>query len=97
MSEEVTMWSESLYDGLYVALRKNKQDSVIKALLQELKNKGHEEERIVQMVQSNVSVGAASKVKRLLGLPVGGSANKKSGRSKAKDRGFFAWLGSLFK
>ena len=100
MPEDVTMWSESLYEGLYAALRANKPDAIVKALLQELTTKGHPADRIEQMVKDNVSIGAGSRVKRLLG---GAAAAKraaadhgKKGGKRRRKGGFFAWLKSLF-
>lgn len=96
MPEDVTMWSESLYEGLYAALRANKPDALIKELLKELTTKGHPRDRIEQMVKDNVGVGGYSRVRRLLGGAAPAqkaAAGKKGGKRKG---GFFAWLKSLF-
>ena len=108
MSEQkdVTMWSESLFDGLYLALRKNKRDALIIGLIKEIKEKGYPPARIVSLVEDNVSPAAGRRVQTLLsGRPTPQNSGKAPASSatatKAKKQkstgGFTGWLMSLFR
>ena len=110
MSEkkDVTMWSESLFDGLYMALRKNKRDALIIGLIKEIKGKGYPPARIVSLVEDNVSTVAGRRVQTLLsGRPTPQNSGKapansaKATATKARKQksagGFTGWLMSLFR
>ncbi len=86
MTEIKTMWSESLLESLYVALKKTKEDTVVKDVLTELKEKEYDNDYIINKVKRKVGPTAAQRVEALLtGRTVTGSSGSgaQSGMSKA--------------
>ena len=75
---QVTMWSESLLEGLYVAIAKPGTGAALKDLLNELKAKGYEENYLIEKVEEKVGTKAADRLKVMLG--------RKRARGKRKDR-----------
>lgn len=73
--EEVqTMWSESLLEHLYLALKKNKEDSMILELIEELREKDYDDEFLIKKVTMKVGATGAARITALLsGKTVGGS------------------------
>lgn len=73
--EEVqTMWSESLLEHLYLALKKNKEDSMILELIEELRAKEYDDDFLIKKVTMKVGATGAARIKALLsGKTVGGS------------------------
>jgi hypothetical protein len=73
--EEVqTMWSESLMEHLYLALKKNKEDEMILELIEELRAKDYDDEFLIKKVTMKVGATGASRLKALLsGKTIGGS------------------------
>ena len=66
MTEIKTMWSESLLESLYVALRKSKDDGVVKDVLNDLKEKDYDNDYIINKVKRKVGPKAAERVNALL-------------------------------
>jgi len=73
--EEIqTMWSESLLEHLYLALKKNKDDEMILELIGELREKDYDDDFIIKKVTMKVGGAAVTRVTALLsGKTVGGS------------------------
>ena len=73
--EEVqTMWSESLLEHLYLALKKDKEDAMILELIDELKAKDYDDDFLIKKVTMKVGATAASRMSNLLaGKTTGGS------------------------
>lgn len=66
MTEIKTMWSESLLESLYVALKKEKEDKLVKEVLDDLKAKEYDNEYILNKVKRKVGPAAATRVEALL-------------------------------
>lgn len=73
--EEVqTMWSESLLEHLYLALKKGKDDVFIQELIDELKAKEYDDEFLLKKVTMKVGATGAARITVLLsGKTSGGS------------------------
>ena len=80
----VTMWSESLLDGLYVAIAKPGTEAVLKDLLSELKAKGYEEDYLIEKVEEKVDAKAADRLKVMLGRKRA-KRKRTGGRSKTQN------------
>jgi len=83
--EEVqTMWSESLLEHLYLALKKNKEDAMILELIEELRVKEYDDEFLIKKVTMKVGATGATRITALLsGKTIGGS-NAASGAAEEK-------------
>ena len=89
--EEVqTMWSESLLEHLYLALKKGKDDAFIQELIVELKAKEYDDDFLIKKVSMKTGPAEATRLKALLsGKTIGGtpagdsSANGEKSLSKA--------------
>lgn len=88
--EEVqTMWSESLLEHLYLALKKGKDDAFIQELISELKAKEYDDEFLIKKVKMKVGGPETARMKALLsgktigGTPVAASASGEKPLSKA--------------
>jgi hypothetical protein len=76
--EEIqTMWSESLLEHLYLALKKNKEDAMIMELIGELRAKEYDDDFLIKKVTQKVGdATAVNRLKNLLaGKTTGGSSN----------------------
>ncbi len=73
--EEVqTMWSESLLEHLYLALKKNKEDAMILELIEELRAKDYDDEFLIKKVTMKVGGSSIARITALLsGKTIGGS------------------------
>ena len=65
--ESLTMWSESLMESLYVALRKRKSDDILKQIIGELKAKGYNDKYLVNLAREKVGPRAGTRLTGLLG------------------------------
>jgi hypothetical protein len=86
-NEEVqTMWSESLLEHLYLALKKGKEDEMIMELIEELRAKEYDDDFLIKKVTQKVGDAAAiSRLKNLLaGKTTGGSTA--GGTSSAEEK-----------
>lgn len=73
-TEIKTMWSESLLETLYVALRKDKEDELIQEIIVDLRAKEYDDEYLINKVTKKVGPTAAARMKNLLaGKTTGGS------------------------
>lgn len=88
--EEIqTMWSESLLEHLYLALKKGKDDAFIQELIVELKAKEYDDEFLIKKVSMKTGPAEATRLKALLsgktigGSPVGDSTGGEKPLSKA--------------
>jgi hypothetical protein len=93
----ITMWSESLIEGLYIGIAKSGNDNALKDLIRELKEKGYETNYLINKVTTNVGPAEGRRLKALMGL--GGAAASASkakvnvkAKVKEKKKGFFARL-----
>ena len=74
-TEIKTMWSESLLETLYVALRKDKEDALVQEIIVDLRAKEYDDEYLINKVKKKVGPTAAVRMKNLLeGKTTGGSA-----------------------
>jgi hypothetical protein len=76
--EEIqTMWSESLLEHLYLALKKNKDDELLMELIGELRAKDYDDDFLIKKVTQKVGdASAISRIKNLLaGRTTGGSVS----------------------
>ena len=65
-TEAKTLWSETILEVLYASLNKNKDDSQIRSVLLEIRQKGYSAEEILKKVENHVSAEAATRIRRLL-------------------------------
>ncbi|RKZ43558.1 MAG: hypothetical protein DRQ58_12455, partial [Gammaproteobacteria bacterium] len=87
----ITMWSESLIEGLYIGIAKSGNDNALKGLIKELREKGYENNYLINKVNSNVGPTEARRLRALMGL--GGTpstASKAKAKAKTKKKGFFS-------
>ncbi len=103
MTEIKTMWSESLLESLYVALRKTAEDKVVLEVLDELKAKEYDDDYIINKAKRKVGPAAGERVEALL---AGKSTNASTGKPEmskadiaranaAKKRGESGLVGKL--
>ncbi len=83
-TEIKTMWSESLLETLYVALRKDKEDALVQEIIVDLRAKDYDDEYLINKVKKKVGPNAAVRIKKLLaGKVTGGSGGEEKPLSKA--------------
>ena len=83
-TEIKTMWSESLLETLYVALRKDKEDALVQEIIVDLRAKDYDDEYLINKVKKKVGPNAAVRIKNLLqGKKTSGSGGEKKPLSKA--------------
>jgi hypothetical protein len=82
--EVQTMWSESLLEHLYLALKKDKDDAMIMELIEELRVKDYDDDFLIKKVTQKVDNPAAvSRITNLLaGKTTGGSSANDAGEEK---------------
>lgn len=70
-----TMWSESLFEGLYLALKKGKKNDVIMGILRDIKAKQYKDHYIIRKTKRDLGPTEGARVAALLsGKPVPGPA-----------------------
>ena len=70
-----TMWSESLFEGLYLALKKGKKNDVIMGILRDIKAKQYKDHYIIRKTKRDLGPAEGARVAALLsGKPVPGPA-----------------------
>lgn len=70
-----TMWSESLFEGLYLALKKGKKNDAIMAILRDIKAKQYKDHYIIRKTKRDLGPMEGARVAALLsGKPVPGPA-----------------------
>lgn len=79
----ITMWSESLIEGLYIGIAKSGNDNALKGLIKELREKGYENNYLINKVTTNVGPTEGRRLKALMGL--GGTAATLS-KAKVKEK-----------
>ncbi|MBL1143239.1 MAG: hypothetical protein HND53_14590 [Proteobacteria bacterium] len=81
-----TMWSESLLEHLYLALKKDKEDELLMELITELRAKDYDDDFLIKKVTQKVEdATAVSRLKNLLdGKTTGGSSA--SGASTGEEK-----------
>ena len=91
MTEEdktaITMWSESLIEGLYIGIAKSGNDNALRELIKELKEKGYEEKYLINKVNTNVGSAEARRLQTLL---KGGSVKSAAAKVKKEKKGLFS-------
>ena len=75
------MWSESIFEGLYLVLRKSQDEAKIRLALKELLAKGYKPQLIVEKVRAEIGDDGAEMVGRIF---KGGSAAKAGGDKKGR-------------
>jgi hypothetical protein len=84
MTEIKTMWSESLLETLYVALKKDKEDALIQEIIVDLRAKEYDDEYLINKVKKKVGPTSATRMESLLaGKTTGGSFSGEKPLSKA--------------
>lgn len=83
----ITMWSESLIEGLYIGIAKSGNDNALRELIKELKEKGYEETFLINKVNTNVSPAASKRLQALLGR---GGAKSPASSGKKEKKGMFS-------
>ena len=87
----MTMWSESLIDGLYISIAKSGNDNALRDLIKELREKGYEDAYLINKVSANVSPAAGERLQALIGGGAKPSASRSRGAAKKKKKkGFFS-------
>lgn len=69
-TETKTMWSESLFDSLYTALRRGGKEEAIRGVVKDLKAKGYGNVVLVSKVQQKLGAEQANRLRGILGMPV---------------------------
>lgn len=70
-----TMWSESLFEGLYLALKKGKKNDVIMGILRDIKAKQYKDHYIIRKTKRDLGPAEGARIAALLsGKPVPGPA-----------------------
>jgi len=91
MTEEdktaITMWSESLIEGLYIGIAKSGNDNALRELIKELKEKGYEEKYLINKVNTNVGPAEARRLQTLL---KGGGGTSAASKAKKGKKGLFS-------
>lgn len=82
--EVQTMWSESLLEHLYLALKKDKDDALLWEIIEELRAKDYDDDFLIKKVKQKVNTDAAvSRITNLLaGKTTGGSSAFGAGEEK---------------
>lgn len=94
-----TMWSASLLESFFKALKTDKSDDDLKEIILDLKAKGFTRNYLVNRAQKKLGKGAAS---RVIAIYSGGNPKAKVGgrrkpsKRKSKSPSFFDVLKSLF-
>ena len=57
--EVQTMWSESLLEHLYLALKKDKDDALLWEIIEELRAKDYDDDFLIKKVKQKVNTDAA--------------------------------------
>ena len=83
----ITMWSESLIEGLYIGIAKSGNDNALKGLIKELKEKGYENNYLINKVTTNVGPTEGRRLKALMGL---GGAAATASKAKTKKKGLLS-------
>lgn len=78
---EVTMWSESIFEGLFLVLRKSQDETKIRLALKELLAKGYKPPLIIEKVREELGDDGAGIVERMFksGAAKSGSGKKGGG------------------
>lgn len=72
-----TMWSESLFESLYLALRKGKENDVIMGIVNDIKAKQYKDNYIIRRTKKDLGAVEGARVEALLtGKPVNSPAAK---------------------
>lgn len=61
-----TMWSESLFEGLYLALRKGKKNDAIMEILNDIKAKQYKDHYIIRKTKRDVGLAEGARIEALL-------------------------------
>lgn len=61
-----TMWSESLFESLYLALRKGKENAVIMTILNDIKAKQYKDNYIIIKAKKDLGPAESARVEALL-------------------------------
>ena len=83
-TEIKTMWSESLLETLYVALRKDKEDALIQEVIVDLRAKDYDDEYLINKVKKKVGPAAATRMEMLLTGKTSSSAVGSDGKPLSK-------------
>ena len=67
LTQAKTLWSETILEILYEALRKERKDGEIRELLKEVRAKGFKRDYILDRVKKKIGPAAEIRVRGLLG------------------------------
>lgn len=84
-TETKTMWSESLFDTLYMALRRGGREEAIRDVVKDLRAKGYGNIVLVSKVQQKLGAEQANRLRGILGMPVAkAKARARAGARKGR-------------
>jgi hypothetical protein len=63
---DMTLWSASIFETLYLVLRKNLPDAKLQMALQDVIDKGHKPSAIIEKVREKVGATSAARVKKVI-------------------------------
>lgn len=64
-----TLWSQTQFDMLYLALDRGKTDGIIKEIMVDLNKRGFPPEYVIPRVRKKLGMVASNRVKLILRLP----------------------------
>ncbi len=89
-NDDATLWSQTLYEGLFSALKREKvNEKVVMSAIAELKAKQIPIEMVYNQVQRELGTAAVARLKRIIS-PGGKRATKEQG-------GLFSFVKKIFK
>jgi len=96
-TEVKTMWSESLLEGLYDALKKQKGDRVLVGIIRELKAKGYDSRYLIDKVSKKIGPKAGDRMRELLSRGARKAPRRRKPGKPPAQQGLIARIMSLFK
>lgn len=96
-TEVKTMWSESLLEGLYDALKKQKGDRVLVGIIRELKAKGYESRYLIDKVSKKIGPKAGDRMRELLSRGAKKAASRRKRSNQPAQQGLLARIMAMFK
>ena len=64
-----TLWSQTQFDLLYLALKRGKPDGMIKAIMMDLNKRGFPPEYVIPRMRKKLGMVASNRIKLILRAP----------------------------
>ena len=64
-----TLWSQTQFDMLYLALDRGKTDGIIKEIMVDLKKRGFPPEYVIPRVRKKLGMVASNRIRLILHIP----------------------------